>query len=59
MILHECSDSSGAKHRQRLTLGSVRGVFYLDAVCTHCGAHLIWVEEDAPNLEDYEKARQR
>lgn len=59
MVVHECSDANGVQHRQRLALGSVRGVFYLDAICTHCGAHLIWVEEDAPDLEAYEKARQR
>ena len=57
MMLHECRDSTGDEHRQRLALGSVRGVFYLDAICLHCGAHLIWVEEDAPDLEEYERAR--
>jgi hypothetical protein len=45
-IIHECRDASGSGHRQRLALGSVRGVFYLDAMCLHCGAHFVWVDED-------------
>ena len=43
---HECRDVNGALHRQRLALGSVRGVFYLDAMCLHCGAHFMWVEDE-------------
>jgi hypothetical protein len=46
-LQHECSDANGQKHRQRLALGSVRGIFYLDALCLHCGAHFVWVEEDS------------
>ncbi len=56
-FLHECHDRSGTKHRQRIALGSVRGIFYLDAICTQCSAHMIWVEEDAPDLEEFERAR--
>ncbi|MFN8640577.1 MAG: hypothetical protein U0802_02525 [Candidatus Binatia bacterium] len=44
-MTHECRDGSGATHRQRIALGSVRGIFYLDGVCLHCGAHFIWVED--------------
>ena len=47
LLSHRCEDSGGHKHRQRLPLGSVRGVLYLDALCLHCGAHLVWVDEDA------------
>ena len=47
-LIHECQDPQGNSHRQRLALGSVRGVFYLDAMCLHCGAHCVWVEDDAP-----------
>jgi hypothetical protein len=42
---HRCVDVSGQKHLQRLPLGSVRGVVYLDALCLHCGTHFVWVEE--------------
>ena len=42
---HECRDGQGTTHRQRVSLGSVRGIFYLDAVCLHCGAHFVWVED--------------
>ena len=45
-LVHECRDGAGATHRQRLSLGSVRGIFYLDAVCLHCGAHFMWVEDE-------------
>lgn len=45
-FLHECADASGKSHRQRLPLGSVRGIFYLDAICLHCGAHYLWVDDD-------------
>lgn len=53
ITVHECKDANGQLHRQRLPLGSVRGVFYLDALCLHCGAHLVWVEEESPELADY------
>ena len=43
---HECRDGHGTPHRQRLALGSVRGIFYLDAMCLHCGTHFMWVDED-------------
>lgn len=46
-VWHECADAHGHKHRQRLALGSVRGIFYLDAICLHCGAHFMWVEDEA------------
>lgn len=46
-LVHECRDPNGHGHRQRLSLGSVRGIFYLDAMCLHCGAHFIWVDDDA------------
>lgn len=51
---HECTDANGHKHRQRLALGSVRGIFYLDAICLHCGAHFIWDDDDpaADNSSD-------
>ncbi len=45
-LMHECQDGHGHEHRQRLALGSVRGVFYLDAMCLHCGAHFVWVDEE-------------
>jgi len=45
-VTHQCSDSKGAEHSQRLPLGSVRGIFYLDAICPHCGAHFMWVEDE-------------
>ena len=45
-MVHECRDAQGGSHRQRLALGSVRGIFYLDAMCLHCGAHFVWVDED-------------
>jgi hypothetical protein len=51
--LHECRDATGQIHRQRLPLGSVRGIFYLDALCLHCGAHMVWVEDEATELDDY------
>ena len=52
-LFHSCSDGHGEPHRQRLALGSVRGVFYLDALCLHCGAHFVWVEEDTPQAGDH------
>ncbi len=48
MVSHVCEDTAGVRHRQRLPLGSVRGVMYVDALCLHCGAHLIWVEDEQP-----------
>jgi len=45
---HKCEDAAGNPHRQALPLGSVNGVFHLDALCLHCGAHLVWVDEDDP-----------
>lgn len=45
VLSHVCEDISGAGHRQKLPLGSVRGVTHLDALCAHCGAHFVWVEE--------------
>jgi hypothetical protein len=56
---HECRDAAGQKHRQRLPLGSVRGIFYLDGLCLHCGAHFIWVEDETPSLADYEGEEDR
>ncbi len=47
-LMHECQDGHGASHRQRLALGSVRGIFYLDAMCLHCGAHFVWVDDEPP-----------
>jgi hypothetical protein len=44
-IPHQCRDAKGATHRQRLPLGSVRGVFYLDAICPYCGVHYLWVAD--------------
>jgi hypothetical protein len=55
LLLHVCEDVNGRKHRQRLPLGSVRGVAYLDALCLHCGAHMVWVDEDRPQLADYDE----
>jgi hypothetical protein len=43
---HRCVDVTGQKHSQRLPLGSVRGVMYLDALCLHCGTHFVWVEDE-------------
>jgi hypothetical protein len=58
LMPHECRDAAGQKHRQRIPLGSVRGIFYLDGLCLHCGAHFIWVET-RPGLADYEDSRRR
>lgn len=54
VLSHACEDVSGARHRQKLPLGSVRGVTHLDALCAHCGAHFVWVEEvdDRPDAGD-------
>ena len=45
VLSHHCEDIAGISHRQKLPLGSVRGVTHLDALCLHCGAHFVWVEE--------------
>ncbi len=45
LLSHACEDGSGGRHRQRLPLGSVRGAVYLDALCLHCGAHFVWVDD--------------
>ena len=45
MVHHRCEDATGTRHRQRLPLGSVRGIMYVDALCLHCGAHLMWIED--------------
>lgn len=47
MLNHVCNDTTGSRHRQRLPVGSVRGIMYVDALCLHCGAHFIWVEDDS------------
>ena len=47
LLPHRCEDVTGRRHQQRLPLGSVRGILYLDALCLHCGAHFVWVEDDA------------
>jgi hypothetical protein len=52
LLAHRCEDVSGHKHRQRLPLGSVRGIMCLDALCLHCGAHFVWVEDEASELVD-------
>ena len=46
LLAHDCRDITGERHRQRLPLGSVQSIFHLDALCLHCGAHFVWVEED-------------
>jgi len=43
---HRCEDGAGRKHQQRLPLGSVRGIVYLDALCLHCGAHFVWTDDE-------------
>ncbi|GIW43218.1 MAG: hypothetical protein KatS3mg077_0500 [Candidatus Binatia bacterium] len=48
VLLHRCEDVQGNPHRQRFPLGSVRDVFYLDALCLLCGTHFVWVEEPDP-----------
>jgi hypothetical protein len=59
-LIHECQDGHGNSHRQRLALGSVRGIFYLDAICLHCGAHFVWVDQETPAAgERREDARER
>lgn len=54
-LIHDCRDANGKAYRQRLALGSVRGIFYLDALCLHCGAHFVWVEDDEPVAPEDEK----
>jgi hypothetical protein len=46
LLSHRCEDVSGRRHQQRLPLGSVRGILYLDALCLHCGAHFVWVDDE-------------
>lgn len=46
VLAHHCEDTTGHHHQQRLPLGSVRGVVYLDALCLHCGTHFVWTDED-------------
>ncbi len=52
LLPHRCQDVGGHRHQQRLPLGSVRGIMYLDALCLHCGAHFVWVEDDAAPLAE-------
>lgn len=51
MFNHSCEDAAGLRHRQRLPLGSVRGIMYVDALCLHCGAHFIWIDSDEPSAQ--------
>jgi len=46
LLPHRCEDVNGQRHLQRLPLGSVRGIMYLDALCLHCGTHFVWVEDE-------------
>ncbi len=46
LVAHRCEDVTGHWHQQRLPLGSIRGIMYLDALCLHCGAHLVWVDDE-------------
>jgi len=46
VVLHHCVDVAGHHHQQRLPLGSIRGITYLDALCLYCGAHLVWVDDE-------------
>ena len=46
LLPHACEDVNGHRHLQRLPLGSVRGIMYLDALCLHCGTHFVWVEDE-------------
>lgn len=46
LLSHRCEDVSGHRHSQRLPLGSIRGVTYLDALCLHCGAHFVWIDDE-------------
>jgi hypothetical protein len=49
LLPHRCEDVLKHRHQQRLPLGSVHGIMYLDALCLHCGAHFVWVgDEPAP-----------
>ena len=52
LFLHRCEDGTGHRHQQRLPLGSVRGIMYLDALCLHCGAHFVWVDEESSEPAD-------
>jgi len=44
-LSHRCEDPNGGEHQQKMPLGSVRGITHLDALCAHCGAHFVWVED--------------
>lgn len=46
LLTHRCDDVSGSQHQQRLPLGSIRGITYLDALCLYCGKHFVWVEDE-------------
>jgi len=46
LLSHRCEDVLKRRHQQRLSLGSVCGIMYLDALCVHCGAHFVWVEDE-------------
>lgn len=52
LLEHRCEDFVGHRHHQRLPLGSVRGIMHLDALCLHCGAHFVWVDEEAGAAAD-------
>jgi hypothetical protein len=56
LLAHRCDDVTGQQHQQRLPLGSVRGVMYLDALCLHCGAHFVWVEDEASEPAEPKKS---
>ncbi len=45
ILPHRCESEGGKIHRQKLPLGSVRGIMHLDALCLYCGAHFVWVED--------------
>lgn len=47
LLVHKCQDGHGRDHKQRLPLGSVRGIVYLDALCLHCGVHYVWTEDES------------
>lgn len=46
LLTHRCEDVSGHRHSQRLPLGSISGITYLDALCLHCGAHFVWIDDE-------------
>jgi hypothetical protein len=51
LLPHRCEDVLKRRHQQRLSLGSVRGIMYLDALCLHCGTHFVWVEDEPARAE--------